>query len=1023
MVDFQQDGNHVWVVPHRHTFATSINSISGTYRFTFDEALKDGVENSAAMRNDAELMGLMWQRYYPVAAADFQIESEGPDASDDINKKYTAILEQTPNWEKWRWNMMESVWFGRYAHQFVTDTKSADGRQFEYLGKPVRAISDWLPHLGDKITFTFAGKPCIRVSPLFAPWWQNKGATVLPVTSKEIAWDSIHTRWSEAGPVLVIDQPWIREMFCLTNFILQDTPWDQSDLAGGVRGVGIRHFAYWTWWMKNELIGWALNHLQDFGAGGYTIVGYDAANPKAKDEARKTFERPEKRIIYVPYSPNLKERVTDVVTRLAPQGEGNKALKEWAADYFGAHLKLLIIQQELSSEAKGTGMGSKTAELQADVKAMVHKHDAFAQVDTPLTQQVLPVLKKYNDPSLRFKLKFTTILTKPDPDHLRKNLDTASKWQLPVQRKWLYEALDIPMPKEGDDLVTPPMQGGMGMGVPGTGPGLPGQGIPGSVAGEHTLESARAELGKGGVAPEEQLTFLGQAVESGQLEEHDTPEGLIYTGDLPRGKNEDEETETQGQPLPVGQPGQPMAANALQRNDPADKMGMQPDDDDNSEPVKGDSYGAGLAYESDDDPRDVTSYSQPRGEWIEETGPRSGRPRWRNSLTERVIYHMPGNRPVSQTQDAPQKASKSPQGAPESQIPAYKPGNSIAKARAAWDEAAAEFWAQGGKEEFLGVNILDKRLNKAQTIELATKHGMAGAKSKTAALAFLEGKLRDKQPATEIKGDKDGQGKPEQAEAGQVLDVPALGEDVSRLPDAGTQGQSQEAENVKKSPKKSKAVVWGKERLDKGEIAGIKIADLASVVGAPDDAIVRITEAPTGPAKPGAKWSVNIKSRNFDSDMDIGIDASGKKWLHIDGFWIDESVQGSGMGTDIYSNIVDNAREHGLSYIYLHAAKNNPQDENSPHNGYYTWPRFGFDADIDSLQRELISKIKGRFPEAESILDVMSSREGRDWWKANGEDLFKTQFDLKEGSRSMKIYNSYLDERTKRKPVTTRGQS
>lgn len=228
----------------------------------------------------------------------------------------------------------------------------------------------------------------------------------------------------------------------------------------------------------------------------------------------------------------------------------------------------------------------------------------------------------------------------------------------------------------------------------------------------------------------------------------------------------------------------------------------------------------------------------------------------------------------------------------------------------------------------------------------------------------------------------------------------------------------------KKLKKKSKAKLFQKDILADGEnisVAGIDPDDIPTLVGAPDDAIVRITNVPRKGAEGKKQWSVNIKSKNFDSDMDFGVDERGRKFLHIDGFWVNDKAQGAGLGSEIFANAVDATKDSGFDYVKLHAAQYNPQDPDKPHNGYYTWPRFGFDADIDDLKRGVQTQIRDKFPKADTILDVMSSKEGRDWWKANGSDLNETRFDLKEDSRSMRIFGAYMEERAKRQPAASDG--
>ncbi len=84
-------------------------------------------------------------------------------------------------------------------------------------------------------------------------------------------------------------------------------------------------------------------------------------------------------------------------------------------------------------------------------------------------------------------------------------------------------------------------------------------------------------------------------------------------------------------------------------------------------------------------------------------------------------------------------------------------------------------------------------------------------------------------------------------------------------------------------------------------------------------------------------------------------------------------------------------------------------------NGYYTWPRLGYDAPLSDVKVQISpskwTELQQRFPNAQSILDIMETKDGRDWWKTNGRDLHNAKFDLAEGSRSRRVLEAYLAAR------------
>jgi len=70
-------------------------------------------------------------------------------------------------------------------------------------------------------------------------------------------------------------------------------------------------------------------------------------------------------------------------------------------------------------------------------------------------------------------------------------------------------------------------------------------------------------------------------------------------------------------------------------------------------------------------------------------------------------------------------------------------------------------------------------------------------------------------------------------------------------------------------------------------------------------------------------------------------------------------------------------------------------------NGYYTWPRLGFDGPIPIDTR---SEARARFPGVKSVGDIMTKPGGAAWWKQNGSEFHAT-FDFTPGSYSMQVFD------------------
>ena len=76
-------------------------------------------------------------------------------------------------------------------------------------------------------------------------------------------------------------------------------------------------------------------------------------------------------------------------------------------------------------------------------------------------------------------------------------------------------------------------------------------------------------------------------------------------------------------------------------------------------------------------------------------------------------------------------------------------------------------------------------------------------------------------------------------------------------------------------------------------------------------------------------------------------------------------------------------------------------------NGYYTWPRLGFEG---PLSPRIERKLPPGLEHARTVLDLMACEKGRLWWSEHGETIC-VAFDLNVGSRSRDVFTRYLREK------------
>lgn len=219
---------------------------------------------------------------------------------------------------------------------------------------------------------------------------------------------------------------------------------------------------------------------------------------------------------------------------------------------------------------------------------------------------------------------------------------------------------------------------------------------------------------------------------------------------------------------------------------------------------------------------------------------------------------------------------------------------------------------------------------------------------------------------------------------------------------------------------------------------------MASLVGAPDDATVSL-----GTSKDGKSLTLNIDHPQFAAERTIFKNAAGVHVKNND-FRV-KGAKGTGIGSDVFGRQVEQCQESGISSIRCHAARF-AADGSDFFNGYYTWPRLGYDQDIDDLMAEaprIARALQAAFPDANTIQDVMAapaakfslpSEEGMtrsklnaklasmnkpslppsepvtgaNWWLTHGTDLETMQFSLSTGSRSLAVHEDYLSKQAKR---------
>ena len=442
-----------FILPHVTTFQGVVSTISRVYRPS-DEAIKDSLENARFMRNDLTVMECLEQRQRSTALLDWHLEPE--DESDKqaqwLVEQVTPIVNQIPRFVQYRENLLNAIWYGRYAI-------SNQYRWKMIRGQRRLVVEDWLPVNGDKIVFRYddgsfvydPNQVGIRV-----------GAGYTTQENLATRWDQDRHRKVEAtdyGLAYFLD-PWERAFLTIHKHQIEDGEYEEPTHAGRIHGLGVRSKIYWTWFQKQEALSFLMEFLER-SAFGIEMWYYPWGNPAAEATTRKAAEErigQGRNIILVP-RPLGEEGQNYGVERIEPGMAGADVLKDILVTYFGHLIKRYILGQTLTTEAESTGLGSNLASVHLDTYLQIIRYDAVNLQET-LTRDLIEVIVKQNWPQYADnKIKFVIETEAPDVEAKLAAWKDAFEMGLPLKASDVYELIAAEPPEAADEVLENPQIG------------------------------------------------------------------------------------------------------------------------------------------------------------------------------------------------------------------------------------------------------------------------------------------------------------------------------------------------------------------------------------------------------------------------------------------------------------------------------------------------------------------------------------------------------------------------------------
>lgn len=417
-------GGGRYSVPHFLSFPSLVTTAARTYRYTTDEALRDNRFNALAMRRDCVLFAALRARQMPTAQLSWTIEprDETDPAEIEAASLVTEIIESIPRFQVLKMQLLEAVWFGKYAIELAYQWENWRGRQ-------VLTVRDHAPIQGDKLRFRWDGTPGILV---YASYPGTKEAT-------------------DFGLAHFLDVDGDRQQYIIHEHEPDDVDWTEAEMAGAVHGVGLRGRLYWFWWLKQQVFGLLMNYLERF-ANGLTIIYYAAHDPAAQTQAQ-AMARAEytNNTVLIPRwsseQPDLNK-----IERLEVSTASPALLQNLVTEYFDNVMVRAILGQTLSSIASSTGMNEGISDLHGETLDQIIKYDAVNLQET-MQADLIKVLYRYNCPGVRPGL-FKFAIDSPNSKEVLGYAQALFEMGVGLDEDQLLELAQLQKPKPGGAVVS-----------------------------------------------------------------------------------------------------------------------------------------------------------------------------------------------------------------------------------------------------------------------------------------------------------------------------------------------------------------------------------------------------------------------------------------------------------------------------------------------------------------------------------------------------------------------------------------
>lgn len=442
-------------VPHTMTFQSLVGSFSRAY-MNPDEAVRDSLNNAHLMEKDVGLLESVECRQRLTALLEWEIipENEKCPYQVSLAQELQRIVSRIKHFTKYRMWLMKAIWSGRSGIQHKYGYTSVNGAM-RLMPTPLhRDHNGWMPVNGDKIVFRYEDSLHNKENDGSYP--HQMGIRVgMNMGSDRVR---IHRDY-ELEPVsdgmALFLKPYERDTFCVHKHFIEDADFQHSYFSGSIHGIGIRSKIYWEWFLKQEAFAFLMQYLER-SAGGIEVWTYPMGDAKAlaaTQQAAREKMANGRNVIFFP-KPLGDDSDSYKFEIIEPGAMGLDIMQSIIENYFGGRLKRYILGQELSTEAKATGMGSGVAEAHMDTLSQIVQFDA-SNLEETITHELVRYIQQLNFPeTLGWHMRFSLKTQDNNTMERMEALNAAYQMGAGIAESDVFKTLGLSAPTGGDKILS-----------------------------------------------------------------------------------------------------------------------------------------------------------------------------------------------------------------------------------------------------------------------------------------------------------------------------------------------------------------------------------------------------------------------------------------------------------------------------------------------------------------------------------------------------------------------------------------